>query len=182
MRRWILAIVIAVSLLAPLPATAAADPTTDPVDPVDSVAMTDAQRAELATEIDCIRLATRDARPVDPTYRDVDVEVLVCVAAGFYAGDVLERVRDVLAPPGFFAARNFTFGEPLRRSAIEAAVQGVPGVAHVDAIFVRVHGIGDWRPFEESAIATDPDEIIRLQDDPDHSTLGLLRVRAAGVM
>jgi hypothetical protein len=152
------------------------------VDPVDSVTITDAQRAELATEIDCIRLATRDARPVDPTYRDVDVEVLVCVAAGFYAGDVLERVRDVLAPPGFFAATNFTFGEPLRRSAIEAAVQGVPGVAHVDAIFVRVHGIGDWRPFEESAIATDPDEIIRMQDDPDHSTLGLLRVRAAGVM
>lgn len=152
------------------------------VDPVDSVTMTDAQRAELAIEIDCIRLATRDARPVDPTYRDIDIEVLVCVAAGFYAGDVLERVRDALAPPGFFAPANFTFGEPLRRSAIEAAVQSVPGVAHVDGINVRVHGISDWRPFDESAITTDPDEIIRLQDDPDHSTLGLLRVHAAGVM
>ncbi|GAA3689062.1 putative baseplate assembly protein [Arthrobacter ginkgonis] len=152
------------------------------VDPVNSVAVTEEQRAELATEIDCIRLAARDARPVDPAYRDIDVEVIVCVAAGFYAGDVLERVRDALAPPGFFGPANFSFGDPLRRSAIEAAVQGVPGVAHVDAINVRVHGVGDWRPFEEAAILTDPDEIIRLQADPDRSTLGLLRIRATGVM
>lgn len=152
------------------------------VDPVNSVAITAPQRTELAEEVDCIRLATRDARPVEPTYLDVDIEVLVCVAAGFYAGDVLERVRDALAPPGFFGPANFTFGEPLRRSAIESAVQDVAGVAHVDGINVRVHGIGDWRPFDEAAILTGPDEIIRLQNDPDRSTLGLLRVRAAGVM
>ena len=91
-------------------------------------------------------------------------------------------MRDALAPPGFFGPANFTFGEPLRRSAIEAAVQGVPGVAHVDGINVRLHGIGDWRAFDEAAILTDPDEIVRLQDDPDRSTLGLLRVKAAGVM
>ncbi|WP_067465702.1 hypothetical protein [Nocardia amamiensis] len=152
------------------------------VDPEDSVAMSDEQRGELAAEIDCIRLAARDARSVDPAYRDIDLEVSVCVAAGFAVGDVLERVRDRLAPPGFFAPANFTFGEPLHRSAVEAAVQGVPGVAHVDALNVRVHGVGDWRPFTEAAIAADPDEIIRLQDDPNHSTLGLLRVHAAGVM
>lgn len=152
------------------------------VDPVHSVAMTDDQWAELATEIDCIRLAARDARPVGATYLDVDVEVVVCVAAGFFAGDVLKRVRETLAPPGFFGPANFTFGDPLRRSAIEVAVQRVPGVAHVDGINVRVHGMGDWRPFAEPAILAGPDEIIRLQDDPDRSTLGLLRVRAAGVM
>lgn len=152
------------------------------VDPVASVNITEEQRAELATEIDCIRLAARDARPVDPTYLDIDVEVLVCVASGFYAGHVLERVELALAPPGFFGPANFTFGEPLRRSAIEAAVQDVPGVAHVDGINVRVHGVGDWRPFDEAAILTEPDEIIRMHNDPDRSTLGLLRVRAAGVM
>lgn len=152
------------------------------VDPVDSVAITEEQRVGLVTEIDCIRLAARDARPVDPTYLDVDIEVLVCVAAGFYAGDVLERVRGALAPPGLFGPANFTFGEPLRRSAIEAVVQHVPGVAHVDGINVRVHGVGDWWPFDTAAILTGPEEIIRLQDDPDRSTLGLLRVRVAGVM
>jgi hypothetical protein len=58
----------------------------------------------------------------------------------------------------------------------------VPGVAHVEAINVRVHGVGDWRPFVEAALLTEPGEIIRLQDDPDRSTLGLLRVQATGVM
>jgi hypothetical protein len=152
------------------------------VDPLDSVAISDAQRAELGQEIDCIRLAARDARPVDPTYRDIDLHVRICIAAHFYAGDVLERVRDVLAPPGFFAPSNFTFGDSLRRSAIEAAVQDVPGVAHVDGIAIRVHGIGDWREFGEAELAADAGEIIRLQNDFNRSTLGLLRVSAVGAM
>lgn len=152
------------------------------VDPVDSVAITDDQRRALSVEIDCIRLMTRDARPVDPDYLDIDLEVRVCVGAGFYAGDVLKRVRDRLMPPGFFDPDNFTFGDPLRRAAIEAAVQDVPGVAHVDGFSIRIHGIGDWRDFSEAEIATDPDQIIRLQNDPDRSTLGLLRVEATGVM
>lgn len=152
------------------------------VDPVNSIAITADQRVALAREIDCVRLAARDARPVEATYLDLDIEVLVCVAAGYHAGDVRKRVRDALAPPGFFAPANFTFGTPLRRSALEAAVQEVPGVAHVDRINVRVHGVGDWRLFDEAAILTAPGEIIRLQNDPDRSTLGLLRVRTVGVM
>jgi hypothetical protein len=61
-------------------------------------------------------------------------------------------------------------------------VQDVPGVAHVDGFSIRIHGIGDWRDFSEAEIAADPDQIIRLQNDPDRSTLGLLRVEATGVM
>lgn len=152
------------------------------VDPLDSVAVSDDQRQALLTEIDCIRLATRDARSVDADYLDIDLEVDICVAAGFYQGDVIKRVRERLAPPGFFDPENFTFGAPLRRSAIEAAVQDVPGVAHVDAMAIRIHRFGGWRDFTEAEIEPNSDQIVRLQDDPDRSTLGLLRVEATGVM
>ena len=152
------------------------------VDPLDAIALSDEQHLTLANEIDCIRLTGRDARLAEATYRDVDIEVRICVAAGFYAGDVVERVRERLAPPGFFAPANFTYGDPLRRSALEAAVQEVAGVAHVDSVRVRVHGSGGMRPFEEPELSVQPNEVIRLQDDPNRSTLGLLRVTTAGVM
>jgi hypothetical protein len=152
------------------------------VDPHESIAITDAQRVALAAEIDCIRLVTRDARVADPDYVDIDIEVDVCIAAGFYTGDVLKRLRAALAARGFFDPDHFTFGSPLVRSALEAAAQDVAGVAHVDAIRIHVHGQGPWRDFTEDQLAAAPDQIIRLVDDPDRSTLGLLTVAATGTM
>jgi hypothetical protein len=152
------------------------------VDPKKSIAITPEQRGLLAAEIDCIRMVTRDARPVDARYLDVDIEVVICVDARAYAGEVIERVRDAIAPPGFFDPDNFTFGQPLIRSALEAAVQRVPGVAHVETIAIRIHGVCDWRPFDEAELPVDADTIVRLQNDPDRSTLGLLRIKSAGGM
>lgn len=152
------------------------------VDPLDSIAITDDQRAALRQRIECIRLVTRDARQADAAYVDIDIEVDVCIAAGFYAGDVLPRLRAALAAPGFFAPDNFSFGTPLIRSALEAAAQGVPGVAHVDAIRIRVHGQGTWRDFVEDALTVAPEQIVRLADDRDRSTLGMLAVAATGVL
>lgn len=156
-------------------------------DPLQSIAPTGEQRRELAREIDCIRLATRDARPVDPKYRDIDIEVTVCIAGGFDESRVVRAVIRALAPPGFFAPDNFTFGQSLHRSALESAVQSIAGVAHVEAIRIRVldgrdPGRGEWRDFSESRLEAAPDEIIRLQNDPDRSTLGLLTVNAKGVL
>lgn len=152
------------------------------VDPLRSIGISPQQSAELAGLIDCVRLATRDARIQTPDYVDVDLDISVCVAAGFDSSAVLKAVRRALVPPGFFAPDNFTFGQPLYRSALEAAVQAVPGVAHVEAIRIRVLGKGDWRAFAEPVLEAGPSEIIRLQNDPARSTLGLLLVRSHGVL
>lgn len=156
-------------------------------DPRGSAGLTDEQRRLLAREVDCIRLATRDARPVDPAYRDIDIDVLVCLAAGFDESQVLKAALAALAPPGFFSPDHFTFGRPLYRSALEATVQAVPGIAHVEEIRIRVldgrdPGRGDWRTFAEPRLDASPDEIIRLQNDPNQSTLGLLTVRSKGAL
>lgn len=150
------------------------------IDPYRSVTLTDSQRFDVEKEIDCIRLATRDARRVDADYLDIDIEILVCVAPDAYAGEVVEAIYEAIAAPGFFAPDNFTFGTPLDRSALEAAVQAVPGVRFVDEIKIRIPGLGDWRPFSEPALAAAPDQIIRLQNDPDRAALGLLRIKSHG--
>lgn len=148
------------------------------VDPVGSVTLISAQRAAVDRELDCIRLATRDARRVDADYLDIDIDISICVAPGAYPGEVIAAVRAALAAPGFFAPDNFTFGTPLVRSALEAAVQAVPGVRFVEGIRIRVRGIGDWRDFTEAELVPAANQIVRLQDDPDRAAMGLLRVHS----
>jgi hypothetical protein len=148
------------------------------IDPVNSVSLTPAQRSAVERELDCIRLATRDVRRVEADYLDIDIDIAVCVAPGAYPGEVIAAVRAALVAPGFFGPDNFTFGTPLVRSALEAAVQAVPGVRFVDGIRIRVHGIGDWRDFTESELVPAANQIVRLQDDPDRAAMGLLRVHS----
>ncbi|WP_114952493.1 hypothetical protein [Sphingosinicella terrae] len=150
------------------------------VDPLDSIALTPVQAAAVDTEIECIRMAARDARRVEPDYLDIDIEIRVCVAANAFAGEVVEALYEAIAAPGFFAPNNFTFGTPLSRSSLEAAAQAVPGVRFVDSIRIRVRGLGDWRDFSETALVPEAGQIIRLQNDPDRAALGLLRIKSDG--
>jgi hypothetical protein len=149
-------------------------------DPLGGVEYSPAERAELEHVVECVRLATRDARVADPDYLDIDLAVEVCVEAGAYAGEVVPRVIGALAPPGFFAPNNFTFGQPLRRSALEAAIQGVPGVKGVEEIRIRVRRRREWTAFDQPELAVGPRQIIRVQNDPLFPSRGSVSVAAHG--
>ena len=149
-------------------------------DPVGGFALTDAERRELNDEIDCIRQATRDARAADPDYVDIDLEIEVCAKATSYPGEVAERVTEALTAPGFFSPDNFTFGQPLRRSGLESAIQCVPGVKGVEKIRLRERTKRDWHDFTEAELAVEPWQIVRLQNDPLYPGRGALRVTADG--
>lgn len=148
------------------------------IDPVRSVALTAEQAAAVEREIDCIRLATRDARRMEADYLDIDIDVSLCIAPDAYPGETIEAVEKALVAPGFFSPDNFTFGTPLIRSQLEAAIQAVPGVRFVDLIRIRVHELGDWRDFIEPALIPASNQIIRLQDDPDRAAMGILSVHS----
>ena len=147
------------------------------VDPTRSIALTAPQADAVEHELDCIRLATRDVRRMDADHLDIDVDISVCVAAQAYPGEVIEQVREVLRRE-HFAPDRFTFGTPLVRSELEARIQAVEGVRFVVAIRIRVHGIGGWRPFTEEVLRPAPDQILRLQDDPDRAAMGILTVHS----
>lgn len=149
-------------------------------DPLGGVEYTADERAELEHVVDCIRLATRDARVVNPDYLDIDLAVEVCVAASAYPGEVIPRVIAALASPGLFNPDNFTFGQPLRRSALEAAIQNVPGVKGVEEIRIRVRRRRDWKVFDQAELAVAPRQIIRLQNDPLFPSRGSLSVTGHG--
>jgi hypothetical protein len=147
------------------------------VDPTGSIALTAPESDMVERELDCIRLATRDVRRVEADYLDIDIDISLCIAAQAYPGEVIEQVRTVLRRE-HFAPDRFTFGTPLVRSELEARVQAVKGVRFVDAIRIRVRGIGGWRPFAEEVLRPAPDQILRLQDDPDGAAMGILTVHS----
>ena len=149
-------------------------------DPLGGFALTNAQRSQLDDEIDCIRQATRDARAADPDYVDIDMQVEICASADSYPGEVAERVTQALAAPGFFAPDNFSFGQSLSRSGLEAAIQCVPGVRGVETIRLRERTKLDWHEFAEPELAIEPWQIVRLQNDPKYPGRGSLSVTAHG--
>jgi len=149
-------------------------------DPLGGVTLARDERDELEDIVDCIRQATRDVRVVEADYMDIDLEIEVCVLPTAYPREVELRIVEALAPPGFFSPDNFTFGQPLRRSALEAAVQNVPGVMGVEAIRMRVRRRRDWLAFTQPALTVEPRQIIRLQNDPLFPGRGSVRVSAHG--
>ena len=97
------------------------------------------------------------------------------------------QVEEVLLGPGterrvrgFFHPDNFTFGTPLRRAALEAAVQRVPGVRAVRDMLVRLRGVRPFRRFSELTLPVGVDQVLRLDNDPLRPEGGSLRLVMEG--
>jgi hypothetical protein len=153
-------------------------------DPRDEFGLSRANRRELEVHLDRVRQAGRDVRVLDPRYADIDLEIHVCVAPNAYIGDVKERVLVALFgdrdSAGFFDPDNFTFGTPLSRAALMAAIQEVPGVRAVETMKVRRRGSFGWRPFDEFALRVGVNELIRVTNDKLLPERGAVRLVMEG--
>lgn len=155
------------------------------IDPAGAFSLSAGLRREVERVLDCVRQVGREVFVRDPRYLSLDLEIKICVQPSAYAGQVQERVIEALtirqpglyAPDPFFHPDNFTFGTPLYRASLEAAVQAVPGVLAVEEILIRVRGLTDWRLFDENVFAVSDDQILRVQNDPRFPDRGSLIVR-----
>jgi hypothetical protein len=152
-------------------------------DPVGAVTVSESQRSELAVQLDRFRQAGREAVASDPDYADIDLMITVCAQPFAYPGEVEARVLKALVgdhrTAGFFSADNFTFGDPLRRSQLEAAIQCVPGVRAVSEIQIRRRGFFEWKVLD-GAHALGHWEVLRLENDPDYPDRGTLELVMEG--
>jgi hypothetical protein len=156
-------------------------------DPRGAFRVTPDQRGELTARLDLYRQAGREAHGLDPVYANLDVLITVCVAPDAYRGEVKARVLQALfgksgvrAREGFFSPDRFTFGTPLRRAALESAIQAVEGVRAVGAIRLRRRGWFPWRPLSELVFSVAPDEVIRVENDARFPERGSVRLRMEG--
>ncbi len=157
------------------------------VDPRASERIDIAEHVELVQLLNRRRLACYESYPPPPQYVSLDLRIEVCVAPGWLDGDVeagmLDRLGSATRPDdssGFFFADRFTFGTPLYRSRLEAAIQDVPGVAGVRAIIYRKRGSFAGFVDLPEVVAPAPMQILRVDNDPSWPERGTIRVIPEG--
>jgi predicted phage baseplate assembly protein len=144
-------------------------------------------RRELAAHLDRFRQTGREVHVLAPRYVDLDLRIAICVEPASYVADVVLAVmralvgkRGVRPVPAFFDPDRFTFGTALDRSELEAAVQRVPGVRAVKAIYIARRGWFAEQPMVDPYYQPGIDEVIRVDNDPRHPDRGTIKIDAEG--
>lgn len=156
-------------------------------DPREAFAVTTAQREELKFQLERYRQAGRPTNVKRPKYVDIDIEITVCAKPANFTDEVSEAVNASLfvsttlnSGVAYFSPDNFTFGDPLERSTLEAHIQSIPGVLGVRRVRVRRRGYFDWRDLNELIYEVADDEVIRVENDLDHPGHGIATIIMEG--
>ena len=113
-------------------------------------------------------------------YADLDVEVTLCLEDHADRNDAQVAAYQLLVGPnGFFNANNFTFGTPLRRSALEDVLMKVPGIRAVTLVRVRRRGLEEFGP-SGLLYTVESEAVIRVENDALKPERGSLFVNLEG--
>ena len=157
------------------------------VDPVDAFELSPDQRTQVEALLNCRRQAGRDTIVKNPKFVNLDLTITICVSRHAFPAQVRVRVLENLfgtggtrPQAGFFDPDNFTFGTPLRRSALEAAIVAVSGVEAVTGMAIRRHGVTEFRAFEALTFEIADDEVIRVENSPLRPERGSVNIVMEG--
>jgi hypothetical protein len=145
------------------------------------------EQIDLINLLNRYRMAGYESYVPAPDYVGIDLTVTVCALPTAFRGDaeaaIVAALSDSVNPDGatgFFYLDRFTFGTPLERSALEAAIQSASGVAGVVSIQYRQRGITpNWTCLPET-LQVGPSQILRMDNDPSRPERGTLRVVVEG--
>ena len=148
----------------------------------------DASFAATAVEhLDRYRMAGHDLRIRDPIPVSLEIELLVCVADGYFRSDVRRGLSAVLGSRllpngqrGLFHPDNFSFGQTVFLSPLYAAARAVAGVVSVQVLRFARQGEDDPKPLADGFMRLGRLEIARLDNDPNYPEHGVLRLQLHG--
>lgn len=156
-------------------------------DPLGSEELPVDQHRQLIELLNRYRLAGYESYVPTPRYVSLDLQITVCAQPDAFRSGVqaallvaLSASRLADGTTGFFHVDHFTFGTPLERSALEAAIQSVHGMAGVLSIqYRRRDRLPDYIEMPDT-VTVGVDEIIRLDNDPSRPERGSLRISVEG--
>lgn len=156
-------------------------------DPRGTESITVGEQTDLINLLNRYRLAGYESYAPGPRFVSIDLIITVCAQPTAFRGDVEAAVLSALssskAPDGaagFFFLDRFTFGTPLERSALEAAIQAAYGVAGVVSILYRQRGVTPNYSDLPDTLEVHPDQILRVDNDPSRPERGTLQVIVKG--
>jgi hypothetical protein len=149
------------------------------VDPLGTATLSETLRAAVERQLDAVHLIGEDVEVRAPQFVPLSVEVVVCVASGYWIDDVAPIVEEEFSnsytPDGrkaFFNPDLWTFGQPLYASQIEGVFARIAGVEHV----ISIRMTRWWNQSVTSAEVIDvaPEEIVLVTNDPSRMELGAI--------
>ncbi len=156
-------------------------------DPRGSEAITIDEHRQLIELLNRYRLAGYESYVPSPQYVSLDLIVTVCAQPDAFRGDVEAAILSALSTSkfvdgstGFFFFDNFTFGTPLERSTLEAAIQKAYGVAGVVSIKYRQRGVIPVYVEIPDEVQVHADQMLSVDNDPSRPERGSLKVRVEG--
>ena len=149
------------------------------VDPAGTTTLSPTLSGALSDHLSAVRLIGEDLEIRPPRFVPVVVEIALCVHPDYWPLDVravLEEefsdARTADGRPGFFNPDHWTFGQPLRRSAIAGRLHAVAGVAHAIEMRMRRFETADPDGPPPEVLPAAFDEIFMAMNDPDHLERG----------
>lgn len=167
------------------------------IDPVDSADLEYSGRGytrlsrklenRVKTFLNRYRLAGYDLEIRAPHFAPLEIDIQLCVSADHFREDLAQAVRLALSnrilpdgKRGFFHSDHFTFGQSVYASALYAAIERVEGVSSVTITKFRRYGQLDNGELARGVLPIGPWEIARLDNDPNFTENGVLRIAALG--
>ncbi len=168
------------------------------IDPIGTNVLSDSLRKQVEAELNAIRLIGEDIEVRPPRFVPLEIKVAVCATPEVWPEDiqfVLEQeFSDGWTPDGrmgFFHPDLWTFGQALHASQIIGRAMLVSGVEHFLAkkagptssgplISVSIKRWNSPFPPVESLTQLDHNEIIMVQNDPDHMEFGTISFEIKG--
>lgn len=156
-------------------------------DPKGSARLGVDQHIELVKLLNRYRLAGYESYVPHPRYAALDLRIRVCARADSFRGDVHAAILQALSvdafpdgTTGFFHPDRFTFGRPLSRSELEAAIQDARGVGGVISIQYRRRAFTPGFVPMPMLVAVGSDEIVLVQNDPSRPEAGSIQITVEG--
>lgn len=147
---------------------------------------TETQLNALTSLLNRYHLAGNEAYALAPDYVSLDLRIAAIASPDAFNANVTAAILQALGTgtlpdgsSGFFAHGNFTFGQPLERSALEAAIQQAQGVAGIQSISYRRHGSAVSLELTDQ-IKVGVDQIIRVDNNPGQPASGSIAVIVSG--
>lgn len=136
---------------------------------------------EMRAFLEQFRLAGYDLEVRGPIFVPLKIDMLVCVAPGFFRSDVERSLLDAFSTHeltggarGFFHPDNFSFGQPVYLSQVYERAMAVSGVGSVEIKTFERFGKLPNNELQNFVLKPAPLEIIRLDNDanfPENGTI-----------